>query len=229
MPLSSVFLIVLLLFSAGSAQAAKPSDGLFLLDALEVKITPDLPYVEIPQGDEKVLLMRHQDPEHTILSPYEKTSRPCPPYCVQPMRLAPGIETIGELELIDYLQRAAGDLSDVLVIDSRTPEWVERGAIPGTLNIPYTQLDPAHAKPAQIAEILQLEFGAVAANGLWDFENVKTLVFFCNGAWCGQSPTNIKALIGLGYPAHKLKWYRGGMQAWEQLGLTTVTKDPAAD
>jgi hypothetical protein len=26
----------------------------------------------------------------------------------------------------------------------------------------------------------------------------------------------------LGYPAHKLKWYRGGMQAWMMLGLTTV-------
>jgi rhodanese-related sulfurtransferase len=229
MPLPFAFLIVLGLFSVCSAQAAKPSDGLFLLDALEVKITPDLPYVEIPQGNEKVLLMRHQDPEHRILPPYDKTSRPCPPYCVQPMQLAPGVETIAELELIDYLQRAASDLSDVLVIDSRTPEWVARGTIPGTRNIPYTRLDPDHAKPAHIAEILQFEFGAVAADGLWDFENVKTLVFFCNGAWCGQSPTNIKALIGLGYPAHKLKWYRGGMQAWEQLGLTTVTQVPAAD
>ena len=50
----------------------------------------------------------------------------------------------------------------------------------------------------------------------------KTLILFCNGAWCGQSPTNLRALMDLGYPAHKLKWYRGGMQAWEQLGFTTV-------
>lgn len=222
-------LILMVLCSAGSAQAAKPSDGLFDLDALEVKIAPDLPYVELSQGGEKVLLMRHQDPDHRIVPPYEKTARPCPPYCVQPMQLAPGVETIGELELIEYLQRAAAEVSDVLVIDSRTPDWVERGTIPGSLNIPYTELDPAYAKPAQIAELLQFEFGAVAADGLWDFENVKTLVFFCNGAWCGQSPTNIKALLGLGYPAHKLKWYRGGMQAWEQLGLTTVSSDATLD
>jgi hypothetical protein len=26
----------------------------------------------------------------------------------------------------------------------------------------------------------------------------------------------------VGYPAHKLFWYRGGMQDWENLGLTTV-------
>ena len=30
------------------------------------------------------------------------------------------------------------------------------------------------------------------------------------------------AMIALGYPAHKLKWYRGGMQDWKSLGLTTV-------
>ncbi|WP_462321398.1 rhodanese-like domain-containing protein [Halochromatium sp.] len=229
MPLLILLIVMLVLCSAGSALAAKPSEGLFDLDALEVKIAPSLPYVELQQGDETVLLMRHQDPGHTIEPPYQKTARPCPPYCVQPMQLAPGVETIGELELIDYLQRAAADHSDVLVIDSRTADWVERATIPGSLNIPYSQLDPAYAKPAQIAEILQLEFGAVAADGLWDFENVKTLVFFCNGAWCGQSPTNIKALLGLGYPAHKLKWYRGGMQAWEQLGLTTVSPGAASD
>jgi len=40
--------------------------------------------------------------------------------------------------------------------------------------------------------------------------------------WCGQSPTNIKDLLALGYPAHKIKWYRGGMQDWEILGLNTA-------
>lgn len=209
-------------------QAADPSESLFDLEALQVQITPNLPYLELSHDGEPVLLMRHQDPDHSIQAPYQKTARPCPPYCVQPMQLAPGVETIGELELIDYLKRATAEPSAVLVIDSRTPDWVERGTIPGSVNIAYTRLDPASARPAEIAETLQLEFGAVTANGLWDFGHAKTLVFFCNGAWCGQSPTNIKALLGFGYPAHKLKWYRGGLQAWEQLGLTTVSK-PGAD
>ena len=26
----------------------------------------------------------------------------------------------------------------------------------------------------------------------------------------------------MGYPAEKIKWYRGGMQDWEILGLATV-------
>jgi hypothetical protein len=45
---------------------------------------------------------------------------------------------------------------------------------------------------------------------------------FCNGMWCGQSPNNILNLLKFGYPADKIKWYRGGMQDWEILGLTTV-------
>jgi hypothetical protein len=47
-------------------------------------------------------------------------------------------------------------------------------------------------------------------------------VLFCNGSWCGRSPTTIKGLLGIGYPAHKLLWYRGGMQDWGSLGLTTL-------
>ena len=110
----------------------------------------------------------------------------------------------------------------VLVVDSRTPDFVEAGSIPGAMNIPYTQLLPEQTEPQDIAELLQFEFNAGFDDGLWDFSTAKTLVMFCNGPWCGQSPTNIKALLKLGYPAERIKWYRGGMQAWEQFGLTTV-------
>jgi len=48
---------------------------------------------------------------------------------------------------------------------------------------------------------------------------------FCNGAWCGQSPANIHSLTRMGYPPSKIKWYRGGMQAWETLGLTTAVAE----
>jgi hypothetical protein len=37
-----------------------------------------------------------------------------------------------------------------------------------------------------------------------------------------MSPELIWALLDYGYPAHKIKYYRGGMQAWQLLGLTTV-------
>jgi rhodanese-related sulfurtransferase len=203
------------------ADAADPAEGIFDLDDLRVKITETLPYVEVEHGGKPVLLMRHQDPEHTIVAPFEQTARDCPPYCIQPMQLAPGVETIGELELIDFLRRVRTG-EPILIIDSRTEPWISQGMIPGAIHIPYTRLDPAHSEPADIAELLEFELGAIRVNDLWSFSAVKTLVFYCNGPWCGQSPTNIRALLALGYPADRIKWYRGGMQMWEQLGLTTV-------
>jgi rhodanese-related sulfurtransferase len=138
------------------------------------------------------------------------------------MVLAPGVETIGELEIIDYAKRAGRD-NNVLVIDSRDGDWPQRsGVIPGAISIPWQELHPGHTEPEKIADTLVFRFGATRHGSLWNFENAKTLVLYCNGPWCGQSPTNIKQLLSLGYPAHKLKWYRGGMQDWKVLGLSTV-------
>jgi rhodanese-related sulfurtransferase len=215
-----------LLLMAHAAPAADPSEDIFDLDDLRVKIDETLPYAETVHGSQRVLIMRRQDPAHRIEAPFDKTARDCPPFCVQPMTLAPGVETIGELELIGYLRRIGDGDTDVLVIDSRTPEWLAHGMIPGAVHIPYTRLDPAQADTRAIAELLALDFGVSRLDGLWNFSTAKTLVFYCNGPWCGQSPTNIKALLALGYPANKLKWYRGGMQAWEQLGFTTVKPGP---
>jgi rhodanese-related sulfurtransferase len=108
------------------------------------------------------------------------------------------------------------------VVDSRTPDWVEKGTIPGTINIPWDKLDIGKSGPAAVGEVLERQLGARRQDGFWNFDGAKTLVMFCNGPWCGQSPTNIRDLLKIGYPAHKLFWYRGGMQDWENLGLTTV-------
>ena len=71
-------------------------------------------------------------------------------------------------------------------------------------------------------DILENQLGVKQRDGFWDFDQVRALVLFCNGSWCGQSPTTIKGLLKIGYPAHKILWYRGGMQDWESLGLTTL-------
>jgi rhodanese-related sulfurtransferase len=138
------------------------------------------------------------------------------------MVLAPGVETIAELEVMDYLKKMAAGDDSILVVDSRTPDWVKKGTIPGSINIPWTKLNASKANPITIAEVMEEHFNVVEEDDKFDFSNAKTLVMFCNGMWCGQSPNNIKSLLGLGYPANKIKWYRGGMQDWEVLGLTTV-------
>ncbi|MCG6869623.1 MAG: rhodanese-like domain-containing protein [Gammaproteobacteria bacterium] len=184
---------------------------------LTVKITPELDSVKVDGG----VIVREQDTKHTVDPAFAKTSRPCPPFCIQPMTLAPGVETIGELELIDYVRRRSEGEEDILIVDSRTPDWVARGTIPGAVNIPWTKLSPSQgASPFEIEAILSDTFNVQESEGLWDFRDAKTLVLFCNGMWCGQSPTNIRSLLRFGYPAHKIKWYRGGMQAWEILGFS---------
>jgi rhodanese-related sulfurtransferase len=198
----------------------------FAADTPTVKITPDMASVEVLHNGKKTTIMRNQNEGNTVNPAFAKTSRKCPPFCIQPAVLAPGVETIGELEVLDYLARMNAGDSSILVIDSRTPDWVKKGTIPGSMNIPWTNLNPASgADPISISEIMVGTFGVKEMEGLWDYSDARTLVLFCNGMWCGQSPNNIKNLLKFGYPADKLKWYRGGMQDWEILGLTTVSSE----
>ena len=170
----------------------------------------------------KMSISRNQDNGNTIDEKFVKTSRPCPPFCIQPAILAPGVETIAELEVIDYIQ-AMHNGEAVIVQDSRTPDWHERGHIPGTVSIPWTKLaTKAGASIIDISEIMVDQFGVEEIEGIFDFSNAKTLVLYCNGMWCGQSPASIKTLLVFASPMYKIKWYRGGMQDWEVLGLTVV-------
>ena len=188
---------------------------------LKVKINKKIAAVTVNHKGKSVTIKRDQNQKATVIAAFAKTSRKCPPFCIQPSTLAPGVETVGEVEVINYLDRIhnKGDKS-ILVIDSRTPNWVKKGTIPGSVSIPWTKLNPAKgADPLSMGDIMA-KFGAKEQEGIWNFSNVKTLVMFCNGMWCGQSPNNIKQLLKMGYPAHKIKWYRGGMQNWANLGLT---------
>jgi rhodanese-related sulfurtransferase len=188
-----------------------------------VSITPDLGSVDVMHAGKKTTIIRNQDEKANVNPAFAKTSRKCPPFCIQPAQLAPGVDTIGEVEMLHYLKQMSEGNASILVVDSRTPDWVEKGTIPGAKNIPWNKLNPASgASPFDIADIMEKEFGAKSQEGLWDFSDAKTLVMFCNGMWCGQSPNNIRTLLKFGYPAEKIKWYRGGMQNWENLGFTVV-------
>ncbi len=76
------------------------------------------------------------------------------------------------------------DGSEIMIIDSRTPDWVAKGTIPGAVNLPWTLLSERKgADPLSIAELMTTKFGAKEQNGLFYFDNAKTLVMFCNGMW----------------------------------------------
>ena len=191
------------------------------------KITASLHSVDVVHNGEQVQISRTADHDAVIPKEFLKVGRKCPPFCLQPMQVAEGVETVGELDVLGYLKRASSGDRTVMVVDSRTPEWVMRGTIPGSVNIPWNQINhdvegtfEVEAEAATLDDILANQFGVKLTNGKRDFRNAKTLVLYCNGNWCPQSAINIKTLLKLGYPAYKLKWYRGGMQAWASSGLT---------
>ena len=205
-----------------------------------VGITPDLSSVEVIHNGKSVKIERDQNNGASVDPAFGKTSRPCPPFCIQPMSLGKGIQTIGELEVINYAKKMSEGDKNIVLVDSRTPDWVARGTIPSAINVSWVELTPKKGATTEgIIKVMTGKFGVklkddkdevdvdeAIANGdtstVFDYSNAKTLVMFCNGMWCGQSPASIAALRKFGYPADKIKYYRGGMQDWKILGLTTV-------
>lgn len=189
----------------------------------DYNITASLPTVEVLHLGKPVTIQREENSGATIRADYALTARKCPPYCIQPMQLAAGVETLGELEVLDCLQRTRKGEGKLMVVDSRTPDLYAKGTIPGAVNIPYAQNMAGEATdlPGVKKTLLDL-FGVKEAAGAYDFSAALTLAIFCNGPWCGQTPNYIRTLLALGYPASKLKWYRGGMQDWCSLGLTVI-------
>jgi len=229
-------ILTTLLLSAGLALTITTASA----KGKPVGITPDMMSVTVMHNGKPVKIMRNQDNGATVDPAFAKTSRPCPPFCIQPMSLGKGIQTIGEVEVIKYAKKMSEGDKSIKLVDSRTPDWVAKGTIPSAVNVSWVELTPKKGATTEgIINVMTKQFGVKLAKGkddvdvdeaiangdtskVFDFSNAKTLVMFCNGMWCGQSPASIKALRKFGYPADKIKYYRGGMQDWKILGLTTV-------
>ena len=81
------------------------SVGVSAADKLAVNITKGMGSIDVMHNGKKTTIMRNQDQKNTVNPSFAKTSRKCPPFCIQPGTLAPGVETIGEVEVIDYLKK----------------------------------------------------------------------------------------------------------------------------
>jgi rhodanese-related sulfurtransferase len=113
---------------------------------------------------------------------------------IQPMQVAEGVRTVGEVEVMEHLERR------LPVVDARTHDFYEKSTIPSARNIPYPEVT------ARIGEL----------------DREQPAIFFCNGPQCGQSPIAIQALLEAGYPPDKILYYRGGLHDWLTLGLPVV-------
>lgn len=184
--------------------------------AKPVFISPAVISIDIKHRGKVIKLQRNQDRDNEISDFYLPTYRGK----IQPMHpFTPHqVETIGTLEMIDYIQQKSENNDNLVIIDTRTPDWVAiSGGIPTAVNIPYIQFK----NQEKALEIMENQLG-VQVDDTFDFTYAKTLVMYCNGIWCGQTPEAVKALLNYGYPAAKIKYFRGGMQNWKALGLTTV-------
>jgi rhodanese-related sulfurtransferase len=210
------FPVVLLLFlSAFLCATNAVSEG--GKQGLKVRLTAAMEEVVIDHQGIPVTVQRIQDTNNRLVDDFTKTSRPCPPFCIHPITAGPGVRTIGELELLEFLQTTVKNEEGVL-LDARMPNWYNSETIPGAINVPFIMLTKASEKRDRLLGV----FGVKNKKGVKDFSGAIKLTLFCNGPWCDQSPRAIKGLIGAGYPAEKLQYYRGGMQAWKSVGLTTV-------
>jgi rhodanese-related sulfurtransferase len=118
---------------------------------------------------------------------------------IRPMRLAPGVRTVGELDVIEHVARG------LPLVDSRLPHYLEGGTLPGAISIPH---------------------GETAAR-LDAFDPEVDTILFCNGPQCAATPDAIATLLAAGHPPERILYYRGGLHDWLTLGLPLEAPDPA--
>lgn len=142
-----------------------------------------------------------------------RSGAPCPPACIQPMLSVSGVGTIGELEVLEFLELFVST-GGGLLIDIRLPALFARGSIPGAINVPAETLRPENPYRDDLINELR---GRQA-----DFSGAFDLVIFASGPDAPEAVEALRDLAEAGYPASKLKYYRGSMLVWTALGLDTT-------
>ncbi|QDC11174.1 rhodanese-like domain-containing protein [Oceanicola sp. D3] len=191
------------------AIAAAYATGVAGLGAEPIRITEDMLSKSFDLKGEAITIERTQDEA--------AGAQNCPPACIQPAYVAEGVETVGELEVIAFLENTVAS-GKGLLLDSRMPDVFINGTIPGAVNVPYTTLDPENPYRKDILKAL----GAKENGGNWNFDGAMELTLFCAGPGCDQTAKSIASLSSAGYPAEKLHYYRGGIQVWQMLGLNVA-------
>lgn len=125
---------------------------------------------------------------------------------LQPMVPLPSVQPVAELEVLDALRN-----KDYRVVDMRERKWRLKATIPGSISIPFNE----------VTERMD-ELGCTKKPSGWECADALNVVAFCNGPACPQSPTAIRAMVQHGFPPARIHYYRGGMQDWLVLGLTSI-------
>jgi rhodanese-related sulfurtransferase len=110
---------------------------------------------------------------------------------IAPMQLAPGVRTVGELEVIEHIE------AGLPLIDTRLAHFYRAGTLPGSSNVGHESM----------------------ADAIGSLDPALETILFCNGPQCAATPDAIRTLLAAGYPAASILYYRGGIHDWVTLGL----------
>jgi rhodanese-related sulfurtransferase len=143
-----------------------------------------------------------------------RTGPTCPNSCIQPISVIDGVATLGELEVISFLQNTVGRGVGLLV-DVRMPSRFSAGTIPGAVNVPVATFSVDNPYRKDLLSAL----GATDVEATPNFDAAFSLVLFAGGPDDKIAPDAIRNLIDAGYPAGKIQYYRGGTADWSTLGL----------
>ena len=98
---------------------------------------------------------------------------------IAPIKYSDKVETFGEVEVLDFIEKAKTD-KNMMLVDSRTENWFYHETIPSAVNIPYIYMKQSQY-PDEFEEYVEM-LGVKKVNGKYDFSNAKTILMFCNGA-----------------------------------------------
>ena len=211
-------------------------------DKKTAPLKPDVPYLFVVHEGRSIRVERDiydsQKVRRDIRSTMLHQAGSCPPFCIQPISLDVPVDTIAEAELVDFMLNQMRDGAGTLV-DVRSRLEHELSTIPGSVH--FSVQDILKGPGDEKFKAMLSEFGVKPrgeAGGLtrllesvgykdamltddWDFTGAKELVFWANSAMDAIPAKSIGMFLEAGYPASKLKWYRGGLASWEFWGFNT--------
>lgn len=221
------------------------ADGANTLDY--AMLQEDMPYLFVVHKGRSIKIVRDISRSFRVPSNIHSTlintAQTCPPFCLQPLKLDDlPVTTVSEVELIDFMANYLRNNTGVL-IDVRSPIKHTALTIPGSANyfvqtiqkgIGNSEFDAMLSvlgvKPRGEVSWLtsQMENLGLIDNSevtdTLDFSNAKELVIWGEAQSDNTVIIAIHSLLDAGYPAHKIRWYHGGIASWTFWGFTTYSE-----
>ena len=164
---------------------------------------------------ERVQISRDIGQAAPFIATFTSRGDTCGAPCIAPMQVAEGVATLDERQVLNFLvNEVAGNRG--LMVDARLPQDRAAGFIPGTVNLPYSTMDPTNGFRRDIL----IALGAREFEGVFNFADARQLLVYDLGPSSNDAGLLVQNLLAAGYPPELIWYYRGGMQVWSVLGFS---------